>query len=99
MNIHLRSIYNPVTRKKKRYEKIVKLIGLKPTETVLNVGCGEGLTFENFNSTNSITGVDLFPESQIHQKNFRYKQIKGNGILPFQDKEFDSTFNDIVFKI
>lgn len=88
-SLHPRRFYNPVKQKTRRYERIVELLKLEPTDTILNVGCGEGLTFENFNKVNPITGVDLFKESKIHQKNFKYKQISGDGTLPFKDKEFD----------
>ncbi|KKR05548.1 MAG: Methyltransferase type 11 [candidate division WS6 bacterium GW2011_GWF2_39_15] len=90
MNLHPRNFYNPVKQKQRRYDKIVSLLRLKPTDTVLNVGCGEGLTFETFNNTNPITGVDLFKEGKIHRKDFKYVQITGKGELPFKDKEFDA---------
>jgi SAM-dependent methyltransferase len=92
MNLHPRSYYDPVKQKQRRYDKMVKLLNLKPTDKVLNVGCGEGLTFEHFNKVNLIVGVDLFPESKIEQKNFKYRQIKGDGALHFKDKDFDAVF-------
>ncbi len=90
MNLHPRNFFNPVKQKQRRYDKIVKLLDLKPTDRILNVGCGEGLTFEHFNKVNPITGVDLFKESKISQPNFKYMQIKGDGSLPFKDGEFDA---------
>ncbi|MBI2357249.1 class I SAM-dependent methyltransferase [Candidatus Dojkabacteria bacterium] len=90
MNLHPRNFYNPIRQKQRRYDKIVKLLNLKPTDRVLNVGCGEGLTFEYFNKENPITGVDLFKESKINRPNFIYLQIKGDGTLPFKDEEFDA---------
>ncbi|HRI05631.1 MAG TPA: methyltransferase domain-containing protein [Candidatus Dojkabacteria bacterium] len=90
MNLHPRNFYNPVKQKQRRYDKIVELLQLKPTDRVLNVGCGEGLTFEHFNKVNPIVGVDLFEKSKIEQDNFTYQQIKGDGTLPFKDQEFDA---------
>lgn len=90
MNLHPRHFYNPIKQKLRRYKKIVELLDLKPTDRILNVGCGEGLTFEEFNKENPIVGVDLFPESKIVRENFKYLQIKGDGTLPFKDNEFDA---------
>jgi ubiquinone/menaquinone biosynthesis C-methylase UbiE len=90
MNLHPRNFYNPIRQKQRRYERIVSLLDLKPTDKVLNVGCGEGLTFEHFNKVNPIVGVDLFEKSKIKQDNFKYVQIKGDGTLPFADNEFDA---------
>lgn len=88
--MNIRNFYNPVNRKKKRYEEIVRLLNLKPHEKILNLGSGKGYTFENFNKVNPITGMDIFSEKEniVKQKNFKYIQRKNN-VLPFKDKEFD----------
>ncbi|MCD4811943.1 class I SAM-dependent methyltransferase [bacterium] len=86
--MNIRKYINPIKRKEKRYETICKLLDLKSTDTILNVGCGEGLTFEAFNKTNPITGTDLFPESRINQDNFKYIQ-RTDETLPYPDKSFD----------
>lgn len=88
--MNIRNFYNPVRRKRKRYEKIIKLLDLKPHEKVLNLGSGKGYTFEDFNKENPIIGMDIFPENKnvIKQKNFKYLQRKKD-ILPFKDNEFD----------
>ncbi len=88
--MNIRNFYNPVLRKKKRYEKITDLLGLKPEEKILNIGSGKGYTFEEFNKENEIVGMDIFPEEDnvIKQRNFRYIQRKEN-TLPFKDNEFD----------
>ncbi len=88
-SLHPRRFYDPVNQKTRRYQRITELLKLKSTDTVLNVGCGEGLTFEKFNKVNPITGVDLFKDSKISQENFNYVQIKGDGTLTFKDNEFD----------
>lgn len=89
--MNIRSFYNPVKRKKKRYEKIKKLLNLQDTEKVLNLGCGKGYTFEEFNKTNPILGMDVFPENEntIVQPNFKYMQ-RTSDVLPFQDKSMDA---------
>ncbi len=89
--MNIRSFYNPVKRKKKRYEEIVRLLDLKPHEKVLNIGSGKGYTFEAFNKVNPILGMDIFLESEneIVQKNFKYTQ-RTEDILPFADKSVDA---------
>ncbi len=88
--MNIRSFYNPVKRKKKRYEKIVRLLDLKPHERVLNIGCGKGYTFEEFNKENPIIGMDVFPESEnvIRHKNFKYIQRESD-VLPFEENSVD----------
>jgi ubiquinone/menaquinone biosynthesis C-methylase UbiE len=88
--MNIRSFYNPINQKKKRYEKIVRLLDIKPDEKILNLGSGKGYTFEEFNKVNPIVGMDIFPkeENQIKQKNFTYLQ-RTSDVLPFEDKEFD----------
>ena len=92
--MNVRSFYNPIKRKEKRYEAIVKSLGLKPDEKVLNIGSGKGYTFEEFNKVNPILGIDIFPESEnlIKQKNFKYLQRKKD-VLPFDDKSFDAVIS------
>ena len=91
MNLNPRKLINPVNRKAKRYQEIVKLLDLKPTDRILNVGSGKGYTFEAFNKENPIIGTDVFPPEQniIKQENFSYQQ-RATDILPFKDKEFDA---------
>ncbi len=88
--MNLRSFYNPIQRKKKRYEKIVQILGIKDSDRVLNLGSGKGYTFEIFNKKNDILGMDIFPkeENLIKQDNFKYLE-RENDVLPFKDNEFD----------
>ncbi len=89
--MNIRSFYNPVKRKRRRYEKIVKLLDLKDSDRILNIGSGKGYTFESFNNTNPILGMDVFPEeeNEISQPNFRYMQRKSD-VLPFEDNSIDA---------
>ena len=88
--MNIRSFYNPIKRKKKRYEEIVHLLNLQPHEKILNIGSGKGYTFEEFNKVNPIIGMDVFPEEEniIKQPNFKYIQ-RTDDVLPFQDKSVD----------
>lgn len=87
--INFRKFINPVQARKKRYEKICQLISLNPEDKVLDLGCGEGLSFARFNKKNKITGLDIFPASKIRQKNFQYFQGDISDLGGFADKEFD----------
>jgi len=87
--INFRKFINPIQARKKRYEKICQLVDLKPNHKILDIGCGEGLSFEMFNKTNKIIGLDTNEKPRIFQKNFKY--IKGNcvNLSFFKNKEFD----------
>jgi len=80
---------NPVWAKKRRYKKICQLVGLKPEHKILDVGCGEGLSFEVFNKKNKIVGLDTFVKSKIFQKNFSYLQGDVTDMSRFKDRRFD----------
>jgi len=63
-------------------------LSIQPGDRILDIGCGEGLSFERFNKKNKIVGLDTAKKQRIFQKNFKY--IKGDGSnLPFKNKEFD----------
>ena len=48
---------------------ILDLLDPQPDERVLDVGCGEGLSFEAFKQKNKIVGLDTFVSSKIFQPN------------------------------
>lgn len=81
----------PDTRRARqgRYERVCHLVGLKPHHRVLDVGCGNGDSFEAFNQENEIVGLDLYPEQRIFQDNFRYVQGDAVDMSRFADGEFD----------
>lgn len=87
--LNVRRYYNPVGRRLRRYEEMKRLVRLEPTDTILSVGCGEGLSFEAFNEVNQITGVDVMPVSKLPARpNLSYRQRTGLQ-LPFEDQSFD----------
>jgi ubiquinone/menaquinone biosynthesis C-methylase UbiE len=89
--MNLRSLYNPIGRKKKRYKKILQLLEINEADRILNLGSGKGYTFEEFNKKNPIIGMDIFSaeENEIKQKNFQYIQ-RTDDKLPFKDNDFDA---------
>lgn len=74
--------------RKRRYRQLCRLVGLLPEHSVLDIGCGRGYSFEDFNRTNRIVGLDVFPASKLVQENFEYVTGLGSR-LPFPDKSFD----------
>lgn len=87
--INFRAYINPLRARKKRYQRICRLVGLKSEHKVLDIGCGEGLSFEAFNQKNRIVGLDIFPRSKISQKNFHYRQGDASNQSHFKEQEFD----------
>lgn len=86
--INVRKLVNPVQARKNRYDKICKLVNLQDNHHILDVGCGNGDSFESFNTTNQITGLDIHPEPAIFQDNFTY--VSGDGEnMQFEDNQFD----------
>ena len=72
-----------------RYLKIMKLLNIKPTNTIIDIGCGkQDRSFRIFNKENKIVGIDLHEKCLDDQPNFKYIQANAKK-LPFKDKEFD----------
>jgi SAM-dependent methyltransferase len=83
---------NTSSLRRKRYERIVEELDLRPEDTVLDVGCGRGArSIAAYNKTNDITGIDIFPsaEFELDQPNVRYAEIDASDLHPFADKSFD----------
>ena len=66
-----------------------ELVGLKPAHRILDVGSGNGLSFEIFNKENEITGLDLDAKTSIKRNKFKYVQGDGSDMHMFKNKEFD----------
>lgn len=86
---NLRRIVNPAEARRKRYERLCALVGLKPGHRVLDVGCGDGKSFEDFNTGNEIVGLDLYQDPKILRDNFSYIRGDGADMSAFGDREFD----------
>jgi SAM-dependent methyltransferase len=75
--------------RERRYNMICELVGLRPGDRVLDVGCGAGRSFEEFNRDNEIVGLDLDPSPKIFQDNFRFVPGDAASMEVFKDGEFD----------
>jgi len=81
--------FDSKTARNRRYNKICDLVGLRPEHRVLDVGCGTGRSFEDFNRENQIVGLDLDPQQRVFQDNFRFVHGDAAFMGCFQDREFD----------
>jgi SAM-dependent methyltransferase len=87
--MHIRQLVDPVRQRQRRYDTMVSLLHLGDDETVLSVGCGEGNSFEKFNRTNPVTGIDLFETSRLpNDPRFQYVQ-RTSDEFPFGNGQFD----------
>lgn len=85
--MNYRRLFNPARNRRRRYEAIIGLLGITAGDSILDVGCGHGLSFEAFNTTNRIVGIDLnLPH--YGAPNFTFRRADGVD-LPFADGEFD----------
>jgi demethylmenaquinone methyltransferase/2-methoxy-6-polyprenyl-1,4-benzoquinol methylase len=82
--------------------KAIADIGIKPTDSILDLGCGTGrnasLMLKQLNDGGSITGIDLSP---IMQKQFE-KRFANEKRVSFSSQRIDIPFNlekkfDIIF--
>jgi cyclopropane fatty-acyl-phospholipid synthase-like methyltransferase len=85
--MNYRRLFNLESNRQKRYEVIVSLLRIEDSDSVLDIGCGHGLSFEAFDTTNRIVGVDLNP-SDYRAADFTFRLANGSE-LPFADSEFD----------
>jgi len=84
-----RRLFHAPEARRRRYERICQLVGLQPHHSVLDVGCGNGDSFETFNRENEIVGLDLQAQPTIQQPNFRYVQGDARDMHCFADGQFD----------
>jgi SAM-dependent methyltransferase len=97
--MNYREWFNPVRNRRRRYDAIVRLLRIKESDSILDVGCGHGLSLEAFNTTNRIVGIDLNP-THHSAPNFTFCHADA-AELPFADGAFDvavsiSCFEHIV---
>lgn len=86
---NVKRIVDTTRGRERRYRKLCQVLGLRTEDRVLDVGCGNGNSFERFNAENEIVGLDLSPQSSISQPNFRYVSGDAADMSCFRDKEFD----------
>jgi SAM-dependent methyltransferase len=83
---------NTTSLRRKRYERIVETLDVRPEDKILDVGCGRGArSIAAFNESNDITGIDIFPTSEfeLRQDNVRYMELDASDLHPFADDSFD----------
>jgi len=85
--------------RERRYRFFVEQCGLRPEETILDVGAGAGGALEQFNSVNPIVAVDLDParDGWLSQPNVTVQQADGTR-LPFANKQFPIVFSNSVIE-
>ncbi len=87
--INFKRVVNTTAARERRYHEICRVVGLQPSHQVLDVGCGNGKSFETFNHENAITGLDLESQTTIRQANFRYVQGDATHMDGFGNGQFD----------
>jgi len=93
MSTHLRKILE--YRRYFRYRYINHILSIGDNSTVLDVGCGEdGRSYEVFNDTNCVIGVDVLRPDQLHPSLFqrpKFSYVQGDASqLPFHNQWFDA---------
>lgn len=90
---------------KRRVEKIITDLNIKPTDTILDCGCGDGLYLKTIRELGDykIFGFDLNGDSlRLTQKNVNDKPVplvQGNGsALPYNNNSFDKIFSTEVLE-
>ena len=68
--MNYRQLFDPVRRRKERYNAICSLLKIKDSDTILDIGYGHGLSFEVFNRTNQIVGLDLYDKHHAPKYSF-----------------------------
>ena len=89
VSIDLRKSPRAKQARKRRYHRLCQLVGLRPQDRVLDVGCGQGHSFEEFNRQNEIVGLDIDPVERIVQDNFQFVKGDAASMTCFDDNEFD----------
>ena len=92
----LRRFVNTSGLRQARYNRLAKLVALRPTDRIVDIGCGPGVrTLAAYNRTNSIVGVDLLSPDQVTltQPNVQYVQGDATHMSGFSDNQFDVAFS------
>ena len=93
----LRRVVDTAGLRRRRYERLARLVGLGPTDTIVDIGCGPGGgAIAALNQTNPIVGVDLLPAERVivaNRPNFSYRMADATDLSAFADGEFDVAFS------
>jgi ubiquinone/menaquinone biosynthesis C-methylase UbiE len=80
--------------------RIINELNIKPTDSVLEIGCGAGLLSREFQEYD-YTGID-YSESLIEKHKIIFPEhnvlVADANLLPFEDNSFDCTFCSGVFQ-
>jgi SAM-dependent methyltransferase len=77
---------------RRRYERVMQLVELKPTDRILDLGCGRARkSVAHYNRTNPIVGVDRFANERLAElgDNFRYSIGDASDLSVFDDRSFE----------
>ncbi len=99
------AILNLIGFGEKQREKIVKLLGLKPEEKLLDVGCGTGSLLKvakRLYPDNQMFGIDIDKNVlEIARRKLVSTGVQlinsGAENLPFPDKSFDAVVSTLIF--
>jgi len=81
-----------------RYLFLNRILSISKRDLIIDVGCGEsGRSYEAFNESNRIVGIDLFDPDELYERlrsqpNFEYIQCDAADMSIFDDNEFDAAF-------
>lgn len=84
--------FNTAGLRRKRFERIARILDLEPTDRILDLGCGPGgRSVASYSPRNEIVGVDLLDpeEVNVEHPNFRYIKADAADMHEFADDSFD----------
>jgi ubiquinone/menaquinone biosynthesis C-methylase UbiE len=81
--------------RRRRYLRLAHEVGLRPTDRVIELGCGYGdRSIAVWNHENPIVGVDILHPEEIvlDRANFTYRSCDATDLSMFPDESFDVAF-------
>jgi len=90
--MRVRQVVSTDGLRRRRYQRLSRLVGLRPTDRVLELGCGGGRrSIADWNHENPITGIDILPPGRVKadQPNFVYRRCDATDLSEFPDGSFD----------
>lgn len=90
--MNLRSIIDTSDLKRQRYIRLTREVDLRPTDRILELGCGIGhRSIATWNHENEIVGVDLVEPRRVTvaQPNFVYRRADAADLSEFADDSFE----------